>query len=192
MDSPKLYIIAGPNGAGKTTASMTILPELLDCREFVNADEIARGLSPLHPEEMAIQAGRLQLQRIEEIIATKATFALETTLATKSYINMVRKAQALGYEVILLFFWLPSVEMAKERVLQRVSEGGHNIPEEVIERRYVAGIRNLFQIFSGAVNEWYIYDNSYSPSLCVAECVNGQLNVHGDCLYSKIADYARK
>ena len=108
MTPPRLYIIAGCNGAGKTTASFTVLPDALDCREFVNADEIARGLSPFNPEEMAIDAGRLMLKRIQQLIAERRTFAIETTLATRSYRNTVRRAHAAGYEVILLFFWLPS------------------------------------------------------------------------------------
>ena len=102
--SKNLYIISGCNGAGKTTASYTVLPEILDCREFVNADEIARGLSPFNPESVAIEAGRLMLQRIEDLLAKDETFSIETTLATKSYINLVRRAQAKGYQVNILFF----------------------------------------------------------------------------------------
>lgn len=128
MTPPRLYIIAGCNGAGKTTASFTVLPDALECREFVNADEIARGLSPFNPEEMAIEAGRLMLRRIQQLIAERRTFAIETTLATRSYRNTVRRAHAAGYEVILLFFWLPSPELAISRVAQRVRNGGHNIP----------------------------------------------------------------
>ncbi|MDE6042961.1 MAG: zeta toxin family protein, partial [Muribaculaceae bacterium] len=123
-----LYIIAGCNGAGKTTASYSVLPQLLQCREFVNADEIAKGLSPFNPESVAIEAGRLMLERIESLISQNKTFAIETTLSTRSYSRLVKRAQSLGYEVTLLFFWLPSPEMAVERVAKRVREGGHNIP----------------------------------------------------------------
>lgn len=108
----KIYIIAGPNGAGKTTASYTILPEIFDCHEFVNADEIARGLSPFNPEGVGIQAGRLMLKRINELLEKGKTFAFETTLATKSYQSLIVQAQALGYEVILLFLALNSTELA--------------------------------------------------------------------------------
>ena len=123
---PALYIIAGCNGAGKTTASMTVLPEVLHCREFVNADEIAKGLSPFRPGEVAVQAGRLMLERIDSLLTRGEAFAIETTLATRSYAGLVRRAKAAGYTVILLFFWLPSPEMAEMRVAQRVAEGGHD------------------------------------------------------------------
>lgn len=160
MNAPKLYIIAGCNGAGKTTASMSVLPEVLDCREFVNADEIAKGLSPFKPEEVAVEAGRLMLQRIDYLLARRMTFAIETTLATKSYRNLVERAKASGYQVILLFFWLSSPKMAEMRVAQRVLSGGHNIPKDVIHRRYWAGLRNLFEIFVPIVDLWSIYDNT--------------------------------
>lgn len=160
MDNPRLYIIAGCNGAGKTTASYTVLPEILDCTEYVNADEIARGLSPFKPEEVAIEAGKIMLQRIDHLLAKKVTFAIETTLATRSYKKLIERAHASGYTIILLFFWLPSPEMAEERVASRVSSGGHNIPKNVIYRRYWLGIENLFRIFAPIVDSWSLYDNS--------------------------------
>jgi predicted ABC-type ATPase len=155
-----LYIIAGCNGAGKTTASFTILPEILDCKDFVNADEIAKGLSPFQPEKVAIEAGRIMLKRVDELLQGGGTFALETTLATKSYKNKIKFAQSQGYKVELLFFWLRKVDLAVERVRIRVSEGGHNIPEDVIRRRYVAGIKNLFEIYLPIVDEALVFDNS--------------------------------
>lgn len=157
---PKLYIIAGCNGAGKTTASMTVLPEILDCREFVNADEIAKGLSPFNPEEVAIEAGKIMLQRIEYLLSVRKTFAIETTLATRSHRNLICKAKDLGYETMLLFFWLPSPQQAEKRVAMRVSSGGHNIPNDVINRRYWRGIQNLFDIFEPLVDNWSLYDNT--------------------------------
>lgn len=165
----KLYIIAGCNGAGKTTASFTILPELLDCREFVNADEIARGLSPFQPEKVAIEAGRVMLGRIEHLLNENSIFAFETTLATKSYKNTILKAQQNGYNVTLLFFWLQNVELAKERVQTRVAEGGHHIDNDVIERRYLSGIRNLFDIYLPITDESLIFDNSEGKHELIAE-----------------------
>lgn len=159
MTDPILYIIAGCNGAGKTTASMTVLPQVLDCREFVNADEIAKGLSPFKPEEVAVEAGKLMLRRIDCLLSEKATFAIETTLATKSYRGLVLRAKTAGYKVILLFFWLPSPEMAERRVANRVASGGHNIPKDVIHRRYWLGLDNLFNIFVPIVDLWSLYDN---------------------------------
>ncbi|MDE5902128.1 MAG: zeta toxin family protein [Muribaculaceae bacterium] len=158
----ELYIIAGCNGAGKTTACMTILPDVLNCREFVNADEIAKGISPFNPEEVAIEAGRIMLQRIDFLIENGISFAIETTLATKSYKNLIARAHKEGYSVILLFFWLPSPEMAVERVAVRVASGGHNIPYEVIHRRYWNGLNNLFDIFVSIVDYWSLYDNGNS------------------------------
>ncbi len=155
-----LYIIAGCNGAGKTTASMTVLPEVLECEEFVNADEIARGLSPFHPEEVAVEAGKLMLRRIDRLLDEGKSFAIETTLATRSYRHLVARAQERGYTVTLLFFWLPSPEMAERRVAARVASGGHDIPREVIHRRYWRGISNLFEIYAERVDRWSVYDNS--------------------------------
>lgn len=167
MATPILYIIAGCNGAGKTTASMSVLPEVLDCREFVNADEIAKGLSPFKPEEVAIEAGKLMLQRIDRLLDKFATFAIETTLATKSYKHLVKRAKASGYQVILLFFWLSSPEMAEMRVAQRVANGGHNIPKDVIHRRYWIGLRNLFEVFAPIVDLWSLYDNNAAAQAVV-------------------------
>lgn len=160
MHTPRLYIIAGCNGAGKTTASMSVLPEVLDCHEFVNADEIAKGLSPLNPEEVAIEAGKLMLQRIDSLLSRNVTFAIETTLASRSYKNLVERAKASGYQVVLLFFWLSSPEMAEMRVARRVESGGHNIPNDVIHRRYWLGLKNLFDIFIPIVDLWSLYDNT--------------------------------
>ncbi len=165
----QLYIIAGCNGAGKTTASYTILPEVLDCKEFVNADEIAKGLSPFQPESVAMQAGRIMLARMDELLQKGETFAFETTLATKSYKQKIEWAQANGYEVTLLFFWLDSPNIAKERVAQRVAEGGHNIPLETIERRYYNGIANLFTIYIDIVDICYIFDNSEGRKELIAQ-----------------------
>ena len=168
-----LYIIAGCNGAGKTTASFTILPEVLECKEFVNADEIAKGLSPFQPESVAMQAGRIMLARMDELLQKGETFAFETTLATKSYKQKIEWAQANGYEVTLLFFWLRNVTMAKERVAQRVAEGGHSIPSETIERRYHNGIANLFAIYIDMVDICYIFDNSEGERTPIAKKYKG-------------------
>lgn len=187
-----LYIISGCNGAGKTTASYTVLPEILDCREFVNADEIARGLSPFNPQGVTIEAGRLMLQRIEELLERNATFSIETTLATRSYLNLVHRAQRQSYRVSLLYFWLNSPELAMQRVAERVSKGGHDIPETVIRRRYKAGMNNLFKLFMPAVDYWAIYDNSSVDRIKIA---TGRLNepptVCNKELYEKISAYVR-
>jgi predicted ABC-type ATPase len=166
---PNLYVIAGCNGAGKTTASYTVLPEILECEEFINADEIARGLSPFNPEKAAIEAGRIMLKKINDFIKKNYDFAFETTLASKSYLKTIDKAKENGYEVTLLFFWLDSVELAIERVRTRVAEGGHNIPEKVIRRRYFSGIINLFELYIPICDYWMITDNSNPNLRLVAE-----------------------
>lgn len=166
---PNLYIIAGCNGAGKTTASYTVLPELLNCNEFVNADNIAAGLSPFNPESVAFEAGRIMLQRIEDLLNRGVDFAFETTLSTRSYVSLVKRAQQKGYEVTLLFFWLSSPEMAMERVAKRVSKGGHNIPADVIERRYYRGIRNLVSLYIPLCDKWLIANNTDLGPVFVAQ-----------------------
>ena len=184
---PNLYIIAGCNGAGKTTASFTVLPEMLDCDEFINADEIARGLSPLNPERAAIEAGRLMLTKIDRLIHNKKDFAFETTLATKSYVNTVQLAKQNGYQIILVYFWLDSVSLAIERVKTRVYDGGHNIPEPVILRRYYSGLSNLFKLYLPICDYWMIFDNSGAPSELVAEGYsNGEMEIKNPDSFEKI------
>lgn len=163
-----LYIIAGCNGAGKTTASFTMLPEMLECREFVNADEIAAGLSPFNPEGVAIQAGRLMIERIINLLKEGESFAVETTLATRSYVKLIQQAQRRGYFVTLLFFSLSTPEQAVKRVAKRVSLGGHHIPTDVVYRRYEAGLQNLFQLYMPICDYWALYDNSDCPAHRVA------------------------
>ncbi len=168
MKSKNLYIIAGCNGAGKTTASFTILPEILNCKEFVNADEIAKGLSPFQPEKVALEAGRIMINRINDLLKEDLSFAFETTLATKSYKSKILSARKEGFTVTLLFFWLQTIELAKERVATRVLEGGHTIPSDIIERRYLNGIKNLFSIYIPIVDELMIFDNSQMKSELIA------------------------
>jgi predicted ABC-type ATPase len=184
---PNLYIIAGCNGAGKTTASFTVLPEMLDCYEFINADEIARGISPLNPEKASIEAGRFMLTKIEKLIANKKDFAFETTLATKSYVNTIQRAKQKGYQIVLVYFWLDSVSLAIERVKTRVLDGGHNIPEPVIIRRYDSGLSNLFNLYIPICDYWMIFDNSTAPSELVAEgYLNGEMEVRNPDSFEKI------
>lgn len=187
MKDKNLYIIAGCNGAGKTTASYSILPEILDCREFVNADEIAKGLSPFQPEKVSFEAGRIMLNRIDELFKKEVDFAFETTLSAKSYISIVKKAQAQGYFVTLIFFWLNSVELAKQRVQIRVNEGGHNIPQDVIERRYSRGIKNLFEIYLDKCNNVMLFDNSNkTPVLILEKEINEDSVIIDEQLFNKI------
>ena len=184
----KLYIIAGCNGAGKTTASYTMLPELLHCHEFVNADEIARGLSPFNPDSMAIEAGRLMLKRINDLLEEGSDFAFETTLSTRTYQKFIDKAHERGYFVSLLYFWLPTPEQAIQRVAKRVSEGGHNIPIDVIRRRYQLGLSNFFNLYKDVVDTWTLVDNASNPRQVVATDEE-ILNVE---LYKTIESYVKR
>lgn len=169
----RIYIIAGCNGAGKTTASYTILPEILDCKEFVNADEIAKGISPFQPEKAGIEAGRLMLRRIKKLMGSGKSFAFETTLSTRSYVQLIERARQLDYQVTCVFFWLESEELAISRVETRVMEGGHHIPEDVIRRRYKSGLKNFFNLFLDKVDNWLFVNNSGDTYEIVAE---GTLN----------------
>ncbi len=168
---PYMYIISGCNGAGKTTASFTILPDMLKCKEFVNSDEIAKGLSPFNADSIpvAVEASRIMYKRIKELIAAHETFAMETTLATRSGINLIREAQKEGYYVTLLYFWLNTPDLAVERVKMRIAQGGHSIPETTIRRRYEAGIHNLFELYIPICDYWMITDNSMSPMTIIAK-----------------------
>lgn len=187
-----LYIISGCNGAGKTTASITMLPQILECREFVNADEIAKGLSPFNPEGVAIEAGRLMLERIEYLLRQDMSFSIETTLSTKSYQRLVERAHDRGFSVVLLFFWLPTPDMAVRRVAQRVSEGGHTIPHDVILRRYQAGIDNLFNIYLDIVDSWMIVENQHNPRILIAEGgAHGDTRIYNEALFKKLKAYVR-
>ncbi|MCC9061847.1 zeta toxin family protein [Flavobacterium piscisymbiosum] len=187
MKDKNLYIIAGCNGAGKTTASYTILPEILDCKEFVNADEIAKGLSPFQPEKVSFEAGRIMLNRIDELLQKEADFAFETTLSAKSYISIIKKAQNQGYFITLVFFWLNSVELAKQRVIIRVSEGGHNILVDVIERRYIRGIKNFFKIYLNVCDNVMLFDNSNKlPVLILEKEINEEPVIIDENLFKKI------
>lgn len=188
---PKLFIISGCNGAGKTTASYTILPDMLKCSNFVNADEIARGLSPFDPESASIQAGRIMLTRVEELLTNRQDFAIETTLATRTYINLIRRAQKCGYTVTLLYFWLNMPSLAIERVKLRVESGGHNVSEERIRRRYDMGIKNLFNIYIPECEYWMIIDNSYTPVLICEGGKDITTKIHNKTLFNQLINYER-
>jgi len=184
----KIYIIAGPNGAGKTTASYTILPEIFDCKEFVNADEIARGLSPFNSDNVSLKAGRIMLSRIKELLENDRTFAFETTLSTKSYVELICKAKGKGYDITLLFLRLNSIELAIKRVKTRVNEGGHDIPENVIKRRFKNGLKNLFQLYIPIVNKWILVDNSGENFQIIAEGAGKETIIKNNEIWTDLND----
>jgi len=185
-----LYIIAGCNGAGKTTTSFTMLPEILHCKEFVNADEIAKGLSPFNPDSVVIEAGRIMLRRMNDLIRAKVDFAFETTLAPRTYMNLVEMAKLEGYLVTLLYFWLNSPDLAVARVKMRYASGGHDIDENVVRRRYFSGLRNLFSLYLPLCNFWMMINNSVTPSQLIAEGAEGEkVVIHQPKAYNELVNY---
>ena len=162
---PKLYIISGCNGSGKTTASYTLLPEILNCYQFVNSDEFAKSLSPFDPAAASVSASRYMLLKCRYLLQRRQNFCIETTLATRSLLRTIEEAQSHGYEITLLYFWLNSPDLA----VQRVKEGGHSIPEDVIRRRYIMGLKYFFKDYMPASDYWLLADNSKSPFITIAE-----------------------
>lgn len=190
---PRLYIISGCNGAGKTTASYSLLPEMLDCKEFVNSDEFAKSLSPFNPENASIQASRYMLLKIRYLLKKQSDFAVETTLATRTLLKTAKMAQNAGYTVTLLYFWLNSPELAIERVKARVESGGHNIPEETIRRRYHVGIDYFFHYYAPISERWILADNSQIPFRVIAEGSKDEaINIKDEDTYNKILAIARE
>ena len=155
----KVIIIAGPNGAGKTTFAREFLPNEAGCPQFINADLIAAGLSPFAPEVAAVKAARIMLESMTEFERRGESFAFETTLSGLAYARRVRLWRAAGYHVTLFFLSLPNPQMAIERVAERVRQGGHDVPGDVIRRRFAAGLRNFERVYREAVDAWALYDN---------------------------------
>lgn len=184
---PNLYIIAGCNGAGKTTLAYTLLPDILKCSEYINADEIAKGISPFQASKVAFQSRRIMLERIKTLLTSGEDFAFETALAARSYINLIENAQEMGYRVTLLFLWLNSPELALERVKARVESGGQGVDKEVLKRRYAFGIRNLNLLYMNKCDSWMIFDNSNLPIHLIAEGHNnGDLRVYQVSEFNRI------
>jgi len=185
-----VYIVAGPKGAGKTTFAREFLPEYVQCRQFVNADLIAGGLSPFSPEALAIQAGKLLLGQIRNLAGKGIDFGFETTLAGKVYQKLFPDLRSKGYVLRLFFLWIPSVQLALSRIQDRVRRGGHSIPEPVVERRFERGIQNLFKIYRPLVDSWALFDNSGSfPHVVASEDSRG-LKVIDSELFDRIKKQA--
>lgn len=163
-----IYIIAGPNGAGKTTFARRFVPASANIVQFVNADLIAAGLSPFSPEREAVQAGKLMLRQMDKLVAHEENFCFETTLAGRSCARMIPQWQTRGYAIHLLFLTLPNAETAIARVAARVSQGGHSVPEDVIRRRFSAGLRNFHSVYKMLVNDWVLCDNAGQQPVQIA------------------------
>lgn len=192
---PNLYIIAGANGAGKTTSSFSVFPEILKCREYINADSIAKAISPFNPDSAAIEAGKIMLSRIGKHIEDKTDFAFETTLASISLLEIMRKAKSNGYRINVLFFYLKSFEIAYKRVKERVKEGGHSIPRDVIKRRYYRGINNLINIYLNICDYCSVVDNSGTVPEVIAKIKNNSIQsiiIHSESEWNKILAHGKK
>lgn len=171
---PTLYIISGCNGSGKTTCTYSLLPEMLECKQYVNSDEFAKALSPFNPGAASLKAGRLMLLKVKYLMDRNETFSIETTLATRTLIKIATIAQNRGYSVVILYFWLSSPQMAIQRVRNRVAAGGHDIPEEVIKRRYYMGLDYLFNDYIPMCDHWILADNSNPPFKVIAQGSKGE------------------
>nr|AIF26070.1 putative uncharacterized protein [uncultured bacterium Ad_125_H07_contig1] len=183
-----MYIISGCNGSGKTTASYTLLPELLDCSEFVNSDEFAKSLAPFHPETAYITASRYMLKKLRYLFTRREDFCIETTLATRSLLKTVRTAQDQGYFVTVVYLWLNNPEIAVRRVAARVEAGGHDVPPDVIRRRYYTGLEYFFDLYSPVCDKWMLVDNSDNDFRIVAEGTRKGMTVRDLALYQQIKE----
>lgn len=183
---PNLYIVAGPNGAGKSTFARLFLPDYADCREFVNADLIAAGLSPFNPESLAIEAGRLMLGRIETLARSRVNFGFETTLAGRGYVPLLQRLRSEGYRIHLFFLWLPDPQLALARVYERVLSGGHFVPEEVVRRRFSRGLANLFHRYEPLLDTYLVFDSSGDAPRLVAVRLYGNHVIFDETTFDRI------
>lgn len=184
--SPNVYIIAGPNGAGKTTFAREFLPNYADCRNFINADLIAEGISPFSPESAAVRAGRLMLGQIALSMRRGEDFGFETTLSGRGHLNLVRQLKKRGYGVHFFYLWVPSVELALARIRGRVSRGGHDVPEAVVRRRFERSMRNFFLHYRPLGDSWTLYDNRANPPQIISSAERGQVRVVELRLYNEL------
>jgi predicted ABC-type ATPase len=187
---PVVYVIAGPNGAGKTTFAVEFLPQLAGCRNFVNADLIARGLSPLDVDAVALEAGRVFLRQIQAQVAARRDFAFETTLSGLGYVRMLRMMRRRGYRVRLYYLWIPTVQLTLKRIAERVSRGGHDIPDDVARRRYGKGLTNLFRHYLPRTDYCAVFDNSSARPRLLYEKSGGAERVLNAELFQRILTQA--
>ncbi len=173
QNAPQLFVLSGPNGSGKSTTARVLLPKSLGIQQFVNADNIAEGLSPFAPETTAMQAGRLMIQRIQELMRDRHSFAFETTLAGRRNASLIKSASDAEYSVNLIYIWLSSPELALSRVADRVRQGGHPVPDDVVRRRYARGLVNFFRLYRPLADTWTLCDNSSRELWIVAQGSNG-------------------
>ncbi len=187
MTMPEIYVFGGCNGSGKTTLATTILSSLNNQLEFVNADIIAAKLNPNDVDSVAIQASRLMLERLNTLSRQRTDFAFETTLAARTFVRFLKKCLAQGYRINLVYVWLESAELAINRVARRVASGGHNIPEDIIRRRYERGRTNFIELYSPIADYWIVYDNTGASRNVIAERTpSRQITVYQPLIWQRI------
>lgn len=179
-------MIAGPNGAGKTTFAQQFLLRYANCEEFVNADLIAAGLSPFKPESQSVAAGRLMLDRMEDLTIARRTFAFETTLAGRGHAKRLQSMKAVGYRIVMFFIWLPAAELAIARVASRVREGGHDIPQPTIRRRYALGMKNFAELYAPMLDSWFVYNGARRPAEIVMSEHDGERRTYNEATLAEI------
>jgi predicted ABC-type ATPase len=184
--APRLYIVAGPNGAGKTTFAIEFLPLYAECTKFVNSDLIAESLSPFSPETVAFRAGRSMVKQIRGLAGEHHDFGFETTLSGKGHLPLLREMKERGYSLHVFFLWLHDVELALARVADRVRQGGHDVPEAVVRRRFDKSLRNFFKDYQRLLDSWIIFDNSADTPLIIARKEGGHIKVYEPTLFSAL------
>lgn len=183
---PQVYIIAGANGAGKTTFANTLLVKYVKCVNFVNADLIAKGLSPLNPERAAIKAGRILKEEISDLAKKRADFAFESTLSGRTHMQIIRSLKSKGYEVHIFYLWIHNVELSIQRVADRVKNGGHHVAVRDIRRRFGKSLNNFIKIYRNICNSWVLFDNSTQEPRIIAHCVGENIHIIDDAVYQQI------
>ncbi len=183
----ELYIIAGPNGTGKTTFASKFLPKYADCRNFINADLIAEGMSPFSPEAAGARAGRVVLNEIRFFAQRRVSFAFETTLSGRSYLRLIQQLKTQGYKAHFFFLWVDNIEVTLSRIRERVLKGGHDVPELVVRRRFERSIRNFFLYYRALADSWYLFDNSGATPNVIAFERGLELHIMNRELYRALA-----
>ena len=187
-EQPTCYIVAGPNGAGKTTFALQYLPKIVSCNNFINADEIAKGVSPLDFEAGLLQASKIFLQSLNQKLESKETFAFETTLSGRTYLTQIPEWQKNGWKVVLIYLYIPSAEFSAFRVQQRFAQGGHNVPADAIVRRYPRSIKNLF-LYSDVCDQTFCFNNEQGLTTSIFERTKGkQLEIFDKIAYARIME----
>ena len=186
-NKPNVYIIAGPNGAGKTTFAREFLPQYVQCKNFINADFIAQGLSPFSPQAAGLRAGRLVLEQILNFSTRKMDFGFESTLSGKTYYSLLKQLKGRGYSLHLFFLWVPGVELSLARIKERVAKGGHDVPQADVRRRFRRSFSNFLKLYEPLFDSWYIFDNSTTAPNLVAQKENGRLKMINQELFLKLS-----